>query len=69
MAEGAGVNARGQKLVEKTGWRGNHRFAIVWLLQCTSCGTGYGANSCDFHIGRCPNCQDGKPGLLLHAPR
>jgi hypothetical protein len=55
-------NIHGQRLVSQTGARGNHPYARVWALECGSCGQTYGANSCDFHIRRCP-CQGGKAGL------
>jgi hypothetical protein len=32
-------------------------------LRCGHCGHRYGANSCDFHIRRCPEHDGGKPGL------
>ena len=57
------VNRHGQKLNAQTADRGNHSFARMWVLECTHCGESYGANSCDFHIRRCPHCQDGKAGL------
>ena len=39
-----------------------HRFAKIWVVDCQECQTRYGVNGCDFHIRRCPNCQDGKEG-------
>lgn len=64
MATLGDANSNGQKLVALTGARGNHPFATIWVLECAECGQSYGANSCDFHIRRCP-CQGGKPGLEI----
>ena len=56
-------NANGQVLVQKTQEPSpNHRFAKVWILRCPKHGP-YRANSCDFHIRKCP-LEDGKPGLV-----
>jgi hypothetical protein len=56
-------NSYGQVLVEKTKDRSpNHPFATVWILRCPRHGI-YKANSCDFHIRKCPD-EGGKPGLL-----
>jgi hypothetical protein len=55
-------NTHGQVLLEKTAARSpNHPFATVWLLRCPKHGP-YRANSCDFHIRKCPE-EGGKPGL------
>jgi hypothetical protein len=60
------INQHGQRLIEKTAERGNHPFARLWILQCSEpgCGTRYEANSCDFHIRRCPN-HGGRAASLL----
>lgn len=65
MAVEGDLNPHAQRLVERTDRRGNHRFARVWKLACSVCGAEYGANSCDFHIRRCPGCQQGADGLPL----
>ena len=56
------VNKHGQKLIRKTTLRGNHPFARLWVLRCSEpgCNQEYEANSCDFHIRRCPD-HGGKP--------
>lgn len=55
-------NKHGQILVETTDQSSpNHAFAKVWILNCPKHGT-YKANSCDFHIRRCPQ-EGGQPGL------
>lgn len=62
MAEIGDINRHGQLLVTKTDEKGNHPFAKLWILRCTEddCGAEYGANSCDFHIRRCPK-HGGRP--------
>jgi hypothetical protein len=55
-------NSHGQELVEKTEERSpNHAFAKVWIVNCPTQGN-YRANSCDFHIRRCPQ-EGGQPSL------
>jgi hypothetical protein len=56
------ANAHGQVLIEKAGSRSsNHPFARIWILNCPRHGI-FKANSCDFHIRKCP-VEGGKPGL------
>jgi hypothetical protein len=55
-------NQHDQELVAMTGDRSpNHPFARVWILRCPRHEI-YKANSCDFHIRRCP-LEGGQPGL------
>ena len=55
-------NRDGQEIIRKTdlpaiaGQR-------VFVMRCEVCGHEYGAYGCDADIRRCPNCQDGPPGL------
>ena len=57
------INKNGQLIVEKTNLKSStHAFAKVWLMKCTKCGHEYGANGCDAHIRRCPNCDRGRAG-------
>jgi len=37
----------------------------VYRMLCGYCGKEYGANGSDIHLRKCPNCQEGKPGLEL----
>ena len=59
------TNKNGQTLVRKTNERGNHPAALVWVLRCEAGNHEYGANSCDFHVRKCPIHQGGKPGLPI----
>jgi hypothetical protein len=55
-------NDDGQEVVRPTEARdtGGQR---VFVMRCGVCGHEYGAYGCDADIRRCPNCQDGPPGL------
>lgn len=66
MPEIGDLNIHGQRLLRKTAEAGNHRFARLWVIRCENegCGEEYGANSCDFHIRRCPR-HGGVPGLAI----
>jgi hypothetical protein len=57
------VNRNGQEVVRKTDRRGNDHLQWVYQLACSHCGHNYGANGSDVHERKCPNCQDGRPGL------
>lgn len=65
MAKPGDVNRNGQTLIRKTEERGNHPASTVWVLRCEEDRHEYGANSCDFHIRKCPAHQNGKPGLPI----
>lgn len=55
------VNKNRQEVIEKTKKKSpSHPFASVWILLYHDCNKSYLANSCDAHIRRCPNCQEGK---------
>jgi hypothetical protein len=55
-------NRDGQEVIRKTGLPGvaGQR---VYVMRCSVCGHEYGAYGCDADIRRCPNCQDGPPGV------
>jgi hypothetical protein len=57
------VNDHGQRCRGTLGIPGTHKNAVVYKLECTLCGFVYGSNSGDVHERRCPNCQDGAPGI------
>ena len=64
MVAGIGdVNPKGQKLVRKTDSRGTDHNQYIWEIECSHCGTLYGANGSDFHHRNCPSCQGGAKGL------
>ena len=35
----------------------------IYVMRCGHCGLAYGANNCDAWCRKCPNCQNGKPGV------
>jgi rubredoxin len=55
----------GQVVIRNTGLRGTDHGQSVYQLGCSLCGHVYGANGTDIHLRKCPNCQDGKPGLAF----
>jgi hypothetical protein len=55
------VNERGQRVLEKTELPSNHYNQSIYLLECTHCGTTYGANGSDIWLRKCPRCQGGMP--------
>lgn len=69
MNEGE-TNDNGQTLLRKTKDlspryhpRPDHLPKVyIWIMDCSKCGHRYGANNCDAHLRRCPNCQGGALG-------
>lgn len=58
-------NAHGQFVVRNTGKLSTDRSQSIYQLVCLKCGHNYGAQRADVHGQKCPNCQNGKPGLAL----
>lgn len=58
-------NEHGQEVVRKTRVAGSLPDQRVYVLRCGDCGHEYGANGCELHLRRCPNCQGGPPALLI----
>ena len=56
------VNPNDQMVVRKTNLPG-HLNQKVYQMKCLKCGYNYGANGFDTHHRKCPECDDGKPGL------
>lgn len=64
------VNQQGQRVIGRVGRSPSHPNQYTYEMECTHCGTHYGANGCDIdgaNAGagrRCPNqnCQNGTPG-------
>jgi len=57
------VNRNGQVNVRATDLPGNDHLQKIYVLRCEHCGHEYGANGSDIFQRKCPNCQDGAPGL------
>jgi hypothetical protein len=60
-------NRNGQIVVRRTDLAGNDHGQYVYELRCSHCGHPYGANASDIFQRKCPNCQDGQPGLQLRG--
>ena len=56
-------NREGQQVIRKTARTGSAPGQRVFVLHCTVCDHGYGADGCDIYDRLCPKCQDGPPGL------
>lgn len=63
------VNPNRQEVMSNTGAR-SASFAgqVIYKLRCRDCQAEYGANGCDVHHRRCPQCQGGGPGESLREP-
>jgi|SoiMethySBSTD1v2_1073268.scaffolds.fasta_scaffold00430_9 hypothetical protein len=57
-------NPEGQEIVRKTD-AGGPEGQRIFVLRCTVCGHRYAAYGIDADIRRCPECQDGPPGLPI----
>ena len=57
------VNRNRQGTVRATDLPGNDHLQKIYVLQCEHCRHEYGANGSDIFQRKCPNCQDGAPGL------
>jgi hypothetical protein len=57
------TNRNEQTVVRKTDLAGTDHLQYVYVLRCGHCGHEYGANGSDIHERRCPDCQQGAPGL------
>ena len=66
MAAPGDLNSRQQLVIGNTQLRSTTRDnQRVWEIECQHCKFRYGANGCDLHERKCPNCQGGKPGEPL----
>ena len=57
------VNPHGQKCCGHCGVHGTDHLQYAYKTECTLCGFVYGANGSDMHERRCPECQNGRPGI------
>ena len=62
-------NQNGQRLLRKSDQPGTDYNARVWVLKCQQCSNIYGSNSTDAWERKCPNCQNGRPGLDVPTER
>lgn len=57
------VNRNRQVNLRATDLPGNDHLQKIYVLRCKHCEHEYGANGSDIFQRKCPNCQDGAPGL------
>jgi hypothetical protein len=59
------INRNDQECLGTRGVKGNDHNATAYKLACRNqhCGHVYGANGTDIHIRKCPECQNGAPGI------
>jgi hypothetical protein len=57
------VNRNGQRCQGHRGVPGTDHLQVAYKVECTLCGFVYGVNGSDIHERRCPECQNGKPGI------
>jgi hypothetical protein len=58
-------NVDGQEVVAPTARTGGDPEQRVFVMRCSVCAHQYGAYGSEIPHRRCPNCQDGAPGLLV----
>ena len=61
------LNRNRQRNVRSTDLPGNDHLQRIYVLECGDCGTQYGANGSDIFQRKCPECQEGAPGLPFGA--
>ena len=57
------TNPNDQECRGHLGAEGNDHLQIAYKVECRRCGFVYGANGSDMHDRRCPNCDEGAPGI------
>jgi hypothetical protein len=57
------TNKHGQRVIRATNEPGNDHMQRIYVLRCSSCEHEYGANGSDIWQRRCPNHDNGAPGL------
>ncbi len=63
------TNQNKQSLLERTSFPSTtFRGQVIYRMKCGNCKHVYGANGCDIHIRKCPNCQSGTRGEPLREP-
>lgn len=57
------INIKNQELLVRTNVHSHSKpDQYIWIIECKDCFNVYGANGCDYHIRKCPQCQGGNPG-------
>ena len=63
MGEIGHFNPNGQQCCGHCGVPGNDPGQYVYKMECTRCGYVYGSNESDIYERKCPECQQGAPGI------
>jgi hypothetical protein len=61
------INRNDQMCTGHSGTPGTDHGQLAYRMLCmrAACGVTYGANGTDIFQRKCPNCQDGAPGLAF----
>jgi len=65
MTNPGAINRNGQRVVEFLRKDPQNKLNQIYKVACTLCAHRYGAYSSDLWQRRCPECQEGRPGLSL----
>jgi hypothetical protein len=57
------LNPNGQQCCGHCGVPGTDHGQYAYKTECTYCGYVYGTNGSDMHERKCPECQNGAPGI------
>ncbi len=60
------VNRNGQRNLGRAGCAGTDHCQQAYKMCCRHCGATYACNGSDIFQKKCPECQGGRPGILLH---
>ena len=63
------VNRNHQRCCGHGGVAGNDHGQYAYKVECLLCGFVYGANGSDLHERKCPECQNGEPGIRYWLKR
>lgn len=60
------LNRNNQKVIRETDQPGTDHRQYLYVLRCKYCGHEYGSNGSDNWQRKCPQCQNGRPGMQIH---
>ena len=61
------VNPNCQQCLGTVGVLGNDHLQYAYKVRCQKCEYIYGTNGSDLFQRKCPECQDGKPGISFES--
>nr|WP_321526622.1 hypothetical protein [uncultured Cohaesibacter sp.] len=59
------TNRNNQTVIRKTDLAGNDHNQVIYIIECQNCGKRYGSNGSGIFQRRCPECDNGQPGLPI----